>query len=112
VHRPVQVKCSQTNNDTMAKTAMIKNRPLNIHVAKGSSAERAFRSVAGLPGQSTQPEAIATGIQPTPAHDLHFHGGKTIANLAFKNLYVGGSSAWQNSDIHSIDNALAGAMSE
>ena len=90
----------------MAKTAFAKNRPLNVHVAPGSPAETAFRAVAGLPG------AIAPGIKPTPQHDLHFHGGKTIPNLKFKNFYVGTNASWQADDIQSIDQALGAAMSD
>ena len=41
-----------------------------------------------------------------------FLGGKTIADLTFTNLFVGGSSSWQNSDIQNIDTALAAAMSD
>jgi hypothetical protein len=93
----------------MAKTALAKIRPMNVHVAPGSSAEKAFRALAGLPGT---PEAIAPAIPPTPRHDLHFHGGKTIANLKFKNFYIGGNSSWQTSDIQAIDQSLSAAMAD
>jgi len=93
----------------MAKTSLANTRPMNVHVAPHSSAEKAFRAMAGLPGQAGQ---IAPGIAPTPSHDLHFHGGKTIPNLKFKNFYVGGSSAWQPSDIQAIDHALGAAMAD
>jgi hypothetical protein len=56
-----------------------------------------------------EPEQIAPGIAPTPAHDLLYHGGKTIPGLTFTNFYVGGN-AWKPSDIQNIDNALAAAM--
>src|SRR5712691_6608166 len=95
----------------MAKIAA-QIRPMNVHVAQGSSAEKAFRALAGLPGKPVEPEAIAPGIKPTPAHDLHFHGGKTIPNLIFKNFYVGGIQSWQPSAIQAIDQALAAAMSD
>ena len=82
-------------------------RPLNVSFRRGSKAERIYRSLAGLP----QTEAIAPGLHPTPSHDLHFHGGKTIADLHFKNFYVG-ASAWPAADIAHIDAALAAAMSD
>ncbi len=93
----------------MAKTAHANTRPMNVHVAPHSSAEKAFRAMAGLPGQAGQ---IAPGVAPTPSHDLHFHGGKTIANLKFKNFYIGGTTSWQPSDIQAIDRALGAAMSD
>ena len=96
----------------MAQGASAKIRPMNVQVARGSSAERAFRAVASLPGQIARPEAIVPGIGPTPAHDLKFHGGRTIVNLTFKNFYIGGGSSWQPNDVQSIDQALAAAMSD
>ena len=84
-------------------------RPMNIHVRKGSPAEHKYRMMAGISDQ--EPEQIAAGLPPTPAHDLIFHGGKTIPNLTFTNFYVAGDS-WQASDIQNIDWALAAAMTE
>ncbi len=82
-------------------------RPMNIYVAPGSSAETSLRGVPVV-----LPEAIAPGIPPAPAHDLAFNGGKIIPNLGFYNFYIGGSAAWQASDIQSVDQALAAAMSD
>src|SRR5947209_130063 len=82
-------------------------RPLNVSFRRGSKAERVYRSLAGLPGT----EVIAPGLHPTPSHDLHFHGGKTIADLHFKNFYVG-ADVWPGADIAKIDDALSAAMSD
>src|SRR5258708_12263250 len=88
-------------------------RPMNVYVAKGSLAEKTARSRSGLPGgKPPEPEVIAPGLHPTPAHDLHFHRGKTIRNLNFTNFYVGGISSWDQNDIQSIDTALAAVMSD
>jgi len=57
-------------------------------------------------------EVRAPGLRPTPRHDLIFHGGKTIANLAFANFFVGGAAAWSPGDIQAIDTGLAGAMTD
>lgn len=83
-------------------------RPLRVFVGPGTKAEKSFRSQALMP----EPEALAPGIQPSPDHNLVFHGGKTISDLVFTNFYVGGSDAWDPSDIQSIDQALAAAMSD
>jgi hypothetical protein len=86
-----------------------RKRPMNIVVRRGSHAEDKYRALGGVHG--LEPEAIAPGIAPTPAHDLIFHGGKTIASLTFTNFYVGGD-VWQQSDITNIDQALAAAMTD
>jgi hypothetical protein len=83
-------------------------RPLRVLVAPGSKAEKGFLERVSMPS----PEAIAPGIGPTPAHDLIFHGGHTIADLIFTNFYVGGAESWNASDRDSIDKALAAAMSD
>ena len=57
------------------------------------------------------PAALAPGLKSSPAHDLHFHGGRTIANLHFKNYYVG-ADAWPAADIVNIDGHLASAMAD
>jgi hypothetical protein len=88
-------------------------RPMNVHVAQGSIAERIVRARAGLPGgQPAEPEAQVPGMPSTPRHDLHNHLGKTIQNLTFTNFYVGGINSWNQSDIRSIDVALVAAMSD
>src|SRR5579859_4274199 len=85
-------------------------QPMNVFVAQGSEAEKKYRSRAEI--TAGELEAIAPGISPTPGHDLHYHRGKTVANLTFTNFYVGGISAWQPSDVQNIDSALAAALSD
>lgn len=94
----------------MARNAISQLRPMNVYVAQSSPAERVFRARSGVPGST--PEVRVPGIPSTPAHDLLFHGGKTVPNLVFHNFYVGGSPSWQESDIRSIDQTLASAMSD
>ena len=87
-----------------ASTTPRRARPMNIVIRRGSPAEHKYRSIAGVP--DLLPEQLAPGVPPTPAHDLLYHGGKTIPNLTFKNFYVAGD-AWQARDIQNIDRALA-----
>jgi hypothetical protein len=83
-------------------------RAMRVFVGHRTKAEKGFRSRVSMPELT----AIAPGVPPTPEHDLTFHGGNTIVNLIFTNFYVGGSDAWAASDIQSIDQALASAMSD
>lgn len=75
---------------------------------------------ASRPGrgrQSNRPHiphrmALAGGFNPTPGQDLKYRGGKTIRDLTFINLYIGGQNAWAAQDWQSIDHALAAAMAD
>src|SRR5258708_6478090 len=93
----------------MPNTTAFRLRPMNVHVGPGSKAEEKYRAMAGI--QDLKPEALAPGLPPTPAHDLIYHGGRTIPSLTYASLYVGGDG-WGADDIRSIDAALAGAMTE
>jgi hypothetical protein len=94
-------------------SANARSRPLNVYVARGSEAEGAYRRHGGVPGaEPIVPSALVPGVRPSRSHDLLFHGGKTIRDLAFANFYVGGDAAWNASDRASIDQALAAAMSD
>ena len=91
----------------------VKFRPMNVVVAGGSGAEKYFTDRRGLPGgEEAHPEVIAPGVRPTPRQGLRFHGGRTIRNLTFTNLYLGGSQSWNRSDVENIDAALAAAMAD
>jgi hypothetical protein len=86
---------------------------MNVQVKRGSPAETYYRSLAGLPGaEAITPAEIATGIAPAPAHDLVFHGGKTVPNMTYTNFFVGGQQSWDPADINRIDQALAAAMND
>jgi hypothetical protein len=83
-------------------------RPMRVFVGHKTEAEKGFHARKSMP----KPAVLAPGVPATPEHDLAFQGGKTIADLVFTNFYVGGLDAWQASDIQSIDQALAAAMSD
>ena len=56
--------------------------------------------------------AITTGLPPTPQEDLRYHGGHTIRDLKYMNIYVGGDKSWDTNDWKSIDKALAASMAD
>ncbi len=85
----------------MAKKIDSEFRPMKVQVRPGSTADRYYSA-----------RAIADGIAPSPDNDLIFHGGKTVPNMQFQNLYLGGSQSWQESDIASIDKAITIAMED
>jgi hypothetical protein len=74
------------------------DRLLNVSLLAGSPAHRAYRARAGS--------------GPRASLNLHFFGGKTIADLVFVNHYLGGSRAWAAADTASIDAALAKTMTD
>jgi hypothetical protein len=87
--------------------------PMKVQVKAGSYAERYYRGALGLPGvRLPMPKAIAPGVAPSPIHDLMFHGGKTVPQMQFLNLYVGGAAAWKEEDMASIDKAISAAMTD
>jgi len=81
-------------------------------VRGGSRAEYRQHGSAGLPGIVPDPAERVSGAPSTPSEDLKYRGGRTIQHLSFVNLYVGGNSAWQKSDIESIDRAIGAAMAD
>jgi hypothetical protein len=93
---------------TPKKQSATFTRPMRVFVGHKTKAEKGFHSRKSMP----KPAVLAPGLPATPEHDLVFHGGNTFQNLAFTNFYVGGSDAWQASDIQSIDQALSAAMSD
>jgi hypothetical protein len=59
-----------------------------------------------------QPDAIARGIPPDASADLVFHGGKTVPQMEFQNVFLGGQASWLASDIDSINSAITLAMQD
>jgi hypothetical protein len=59
-----------------------------------------------------QPDAIARGIPPDASADLVFHGGKTVPQMEFQNVFLGGHASWLASDIDAINTAITLAMQD
>ncbi len=97
----------------MSKDKQTLLHPMRVQVKAGSTADRVYCQKTGLPGNPLpMPKAIAKNIAPSPLRDLLFHGGKTVPNMQFQNLYVGDAKSWKESDIAQIDRAIATAMSD
>ena len=80
---------------------------MRVVTAPGSNAEKKAQSNAAL-----LPAALAPGFPLSPAHDLIFHGGKTLADMSYFSLFVGGADAWDQSDIDNINKGLSDAMTD
>jgi hypothetical protein len=65
----------------------------------------------GLAARKSVKRKLAPGFKAHKELNLTPHGGKTIANLAFRSFYVAGAS-WAESDIQNIDTALSGALAD
>jgi hypothetical protein len=88
-------------------------RPMRIQARKGSYAEKQHFLKSQLPsGPWPMPKAIAPGIDPSPLDDLIFHGGKTVPQMGYQNVFLGQSSDWTDGDRDNIDAAIKRAMQE
>lgn len=83
---------------------------MRIQARHGSAAEQLYTQHGTLAQPWPMPAAIAPGINPAPLADLIYHGGKTVAQMEFQNVYLGGSAAWHESDITLIDGAIKRVM--
>ena len=79
---------------------------------RNRSSAVAVDRLADLPRNVPDGADRVGGAPSTPSEDLKYRGGRTIQYLSFVNLYVGGNSAWQKSDIESIDRAISAAMAD
>jgi hypothetical protein len=73
-------------------------QPLNLVLRPHSPAEAAYRSAV-----------IAPGFTPAPGLDLQYLGGKTLPQLAYRLVYLGG---WPAGARDALDAALAAAMTD
>ena len=95
----------------MARANDYSVQPMRIQARKGSPVEKRSYNNSALPGGKwPMPKVIAPGIDPAPLEDLIFHGGKTVRQMAFQNVYLGSTTDWSQSDIDSIDLAITLAM--
>lgn len=56
--------------------------------------------------------AIASGLPATPGEDLKYRGGRTIRDLKYVTVYLGGENGFASGERRQIDVALEGAMTD
>src|SRR5690242_16704405 len=77
------------------------NRLMRIQARPGSPVERRHYRYPENRWAQLDPDAIAPGIPPDGSADLVFHGGKTVPQMEFQNVFLGGKASWLASDIDS-----------
>src|SRR5207248_8750493 len=88
------------------------NRLMRIQARPGSPVERCNYRYPENRWAQLDPDAIAPGIPPDASADLKFHGGKTVPQMVFQNVFLGGRRSWLASDIDSINTAITLAMQD
>ncbi|WP_437194312.1 hypothetical protein [Planctomicrobium sp. SH527] len=80
----------------------------------GSKAAKAFRDrmASNTAVASSASSGLTNGIAPLARPGLQFRGGRTLQDLAFVNLYIGGEDRWKQSDVLAIDKAISAAMAD
>ncbi len=59
------------------------------------------------------PGSEADGTASAADQDLHYRGGKTLQNLSYVNLYVGGEPAgWRLDEVDKIESSIAAALTD
>ncbi len=90
--------------------------PYRVATKPGSNAKRASRArIAGntaiasaIPADPLAPEAA----KPIARRGVHYRGGKTMKEMAYVNLYLGGEEHWKQSDVLKIDDNIKAAMTD
>src|ERR1700693_914088 len=94
-------------------SASYTSQPMRIQARQGSLAETNYYRNSALPkGGWPRPEVIAPGISPKPLSDLIFHGGRLVPQMEFQNIFLGGQTSWQASDVDLINTAITLAMQD
>jgi hypothetical protein len=73
-------------------------RPLDVVLRPLSEAEASYRSAV-----------LAPGFEPDKGLDLHYLGGRTLADLTFTTVYLG---RWDAGERAELDRAIAAAMTD
>jgi hypothetical protein len=88
------------------------NRLMRIQARPGSPVERRHYIYPENRWAQLDPDAIAPGIPPDESADLVFHGGKTVPQMEFQNVFLGKKISWLASDIDNINTAITLAMQD
>ena len=96
-------------------TAQAKGLPHTAAVQPNSEAADKYEAAAAgaTEGQVPDNDRRVDGTNSTPGQDLRYRGGKTIQNMSYVNLYVGGEAAgWKLDEVAKIDAALEAVLTD
>ena len=74
-----------------------------------SSRQLSYTSLGGSDGRQFD---IVDDATPQATVGLRYHGGRTIRDLSYVNLYVSGDTRWSRRDVEEIDRRLSAAMQD
>ncbi len=94
----------------------------NVQIGDRDAAERGPSNIQRISQSSLHAESAPTGSRrdfdlfgdsaPATDHNLKYHGGRTIRDLSYVNLYISGDKKWTRTDVEQIDRSLAAAMAD
>src|ERR1700732_1285754 len=79
-------------------------RLMRIQARPGSPVEARHYRYSEHRWAQLEPEGVAAGIPPDASADLVFHGGKTVPQMVFQNVFLGGHASWLASPNHPLKN--------
>lgn len=95
----------------------IDGRPVPLNLGRGAGMpHRRATHPGSRADQVTQRKlnsaALAKGLPSTPQEDLRYRGGRTIKDLTYLNIFIGGPNRWTKTEQQWIDYGLEAAMTD
>ncbi len=89
----------------------------NSRADKLSQADHEFRSASLQRSEARQFDLLGDSSESGESSEsadpnLKYHGGRTIRDLSYVNLYVSGDTRWSRTEVDQIDSRLAAAMQD
>lgn len=93
---------------------MIDGRTAPLGIPRATPQKAAYSpDMAHQPSSTSgEPITLASGVAANPQQDLKYRGGKTIKDLTYLNIFIGGPTRWNDSDRQWIDYALEAAATD
>jgi len=90
--------------------------PYRVATKPGSAAARAYQARlaanAATATATADPFFSEEPAKPVARPGLHYRGGRTLREMAYVNLYLGGEEHWKQGDVLKIDDNIKAAMTD